>query len=183
MSGFRIANPKLYALLDKSRTGNPGTHSLKDPDAPARTEASPEPAPAPMPEGIDIAFRCGHTGLMPAHITHAAAPAYGIWASSNQDCTPCYLDSKASTAALDGEAQGLPALLGSYKQVRWALTIRRERIEEVKTSRAIRPLAACTERALDKRLALADARWWIGTRDISLTLFASATLPSRKART
>lgn len=127
-----------------------------------------------------ISYRCGHTGLMPAHITHAAAPAYGIWASSNQDCTPCYLDAKASTAALDGEAQGLPALLGSYKQVRWALTIRRERIEEVKTSRAIRPLAACTERALDKRLAVTEAAWWINCRDVSLTLFAMAKTPRRK---
>ena len=176
MSGLRIANPELYALLDKSSTGNLGIHRLKDPDAPARTEAPPKPAPDVAAQ--DITYRCGHTGQVPHHIT----PAYGIWTSANLDCPPCFLDAKASAAALDGEAQNLPALIGSYKQVRWALTVRRERIEEVRMSRAIGPLAARMEKALNRRLALADAAWWIDTRDVSLALFAAARLPGRKAR-
>lgn len=166
MSGAFIPSP-LYEFLGRPAPGEPIDWKNIDWDAWKAAEAASK----------IITYRCGHTGTMPDHVSPAARLSYSYWAAANRDCLPCYSDAQASAAAVQGKAQGLPSLIGSYKQVVWALSIRLGRLKEAETHRDL--LTVREQKSLQKRQTVAEAKWWIGTREATFDQFVKAPLPRR----
>lgn len=117
-----------------------------------------------------------------------------------QPCLDCKREAARATAEARAEADHLPALVGSERQVAWALTIRAAklaaatlavdqqvaRVEEgagrLHPSVAQRAVLDAQIAALRERVAelgrQADARWWIDRRDIDgLALLRLMTTP------
>lgn len=89
------------------------------------------------------------------------------WYEKYAVCPDCYEKARqedAETAAKQAKADGLPALTGSEKQIRWAESIRKEKMAAAREWLARHP----GEQA-DKCLAWygghASASWWIDHRD------------------
>ncbi len=112
--------------------------------------------------GHEVTHSCGHSeqhaifGAFAADIDRQARKL------SRRRCTPCYKAGKAAKAESDAvllDGIDLPALTGSEKQVRWAETIRIERL-------------ALLHRADPSRITafiiIVDAKWWIDNRAVDL---------------
>lgn len=175
LRGLRIANPEMYALLDKSYVGGGGYHF--------RSRYDQEAAPAPPQLGdtpLDrrVTVRCGHVEDIPDHVTQNANGfrAYRAWAKANWDCLQCYSTKRASEARPQPEELALPPLQGTDRQMPWAVETRRRRVVEF---RGVRPLPPRIEKRLARRLAVAEAGWWINTRGLSINDFVVAPLPRR----
>jgi hypothetical protein len=75
-----------------------------------------------------VTHACGHT------VTHALFGAYRDrekkreWLKDGL-CSDCYREEQTRLAQAQAEQQGLPALIGSEKQVAWAAKIRGERLD------------------------------------------------------
>ena len=105
----------------------------------------------------EVTYSCGHVG---------AVQIYGT-AAEREKKIACYKKARqeeAATAAKQAKADGLPALTGSEKQIRWAESIRKE-----KMATAREWLARYPGEQADKCLAWygghASASWWIDHRD------------------
>lgn len=190
LKGLRIANPKMFLLLDKSYIGGGGYH-LRSPDDRPETPQKAVPTPtqkaatAPTHEGdtpLDrrVTVHCGHEEEIPDHVTQNANGfrAYRAWAKANLDCLQCYWSKMASEARPQPEELALPNLRGTDRQVNWAIDIRRKCIVEFRGIRgSIGPLPPRIEKRLEKRLAVAEAGWWINSRGLSLDAFVAVPLP------
>jgi len=117
-----------------------------------------------------IHHTCGHsvdtnlTGNCQARDNRAA------WLAK-QPCMACVRASEAATAAAGNQAQGLPALTGSEKQIVWAEQLRCEAMRRA-TAAATTQAAGQHESLRDDLEAMAariisrqvSAKWWIDQR-------------------
>lgn len=94
-------------------------------------------------------------------------------------CRPCYVESQRVLAEAAAEAEGLPALAGTPKQLAWALTLRQKALSEAKAhldhlresgqlqgrvAKDMELFEAQKERVLEPLKAQAEAAWWIDRR-------------------
>lgn len=115
----------------------------------------------------DVTFSCGHTGTVQIFGTAAEREKKIAWYENYAFCPDCYEKARqeeVATAAKQAKADGLPALTGSEKQIRWAESIRKE-----KMAAAREWLSRYPGEQADKCLAWygshASASWWIDHRD------------------
>jgi hypothetical protein len=116
---------------------------------------------------------CGHEGeRIQLYGPHAQREAK-LEAMGRQECPAC----RAAKARSEAQSAGLPALVGSEKQVAWASDIRKGLIPREETvlaalraapsaeNQALRDVAiSAAERVLEGMRSQASARWWIDHR-------------------
>jgi len=104
-------------------------------------------------------------------------------------CRPCYIESQRAQAEAAAEAEGLPALTGTPKQIAWALALRHEALSDAEAhldhlresgqlkGRVMKDtelFEAQKERVLEPLKAQSEAAWWIDRRhDSPVTLLES----------
>ena len=99
-------------------------------------------------------------------------------------CRRCSIENQRSEAEAAAEADDLPALAGTPKQIAWALTIRHKALADAegyldhlrnsgqlkgRVGRDVELFEAQKERMLEPLKALTDASWWIVRRHESGT--------------
>lgn len=131
-----------------------------------------------------ITMSCGHDEEHNICGPYKSRAGKAEWLAANRVCADCYRkrqaeergaelarrESARAEAAKSAEAEGLPELTGSDKQVAWALTIRAELLARIDRAiginRANEPADAKV--TLDEMRAAivgrADAGWWIDRR-------------------
>ena len=82
-----------------------------------------------------ITHTCGHTETVQMYGTSKERDSKAAWLSS-KPCQECQRKAQQTAAAESAQAQGLPALVGSDKQVAWATTIRAELLCKVAQMRS-----------------------------------------------
>jgi hypothetical protein len=124
-----------------------------------------------------IPRQCGHPETVQIYGTnvhgerekHAAyltaRPCTACWQQREQDAR----EARDTEAVAQAEAEGLPALEGSGKQVAWAVTIRQDALNSLRAELARRRDAAIVEAVMPiyRRIAAREpaARAWIDGRD------------------
>lgn len=123
-----------------------------------------------------ITRACGHTESVQIYGKVSERDRLASY-EERKDCEECYKASQiakraeaAQVAADAAKASGLPALIGSEKQVAWAETIRANMIaghEDVRAKLASKDdeVAHATMGALDRIVACNSAKWYIDHRD------------------
>lgn len=127
-----------------------------------------------------VTHTCGHT---------VAVQLYGpnkdrerkLAAMRDTICDACYKAQKDAehaaanaAAAAANAAEGLPALVGSEKQIAWAESLRADRLAAIKHDPKVLP---ATKAMLLEMLAEVDeAVWWIETRSYGLTQLSTLLL-------
>ena len=81
-----------------------------------------------------ITHTCGHTETVQLYGTSRERDSKAAWLSG-KPCQECQRKAQQAQATESAQAQGLPALVGSDKQVAWATTIRAELLGKVATMR------------------------------------------------
>ena len=79
----------------------------------------------------EVTYSCGHVGTVQIYGTAAEREKKIAWYENYAVCPDCYKKARqeeATTAAKQAKADGLPALTGSEKQIRWAESIRKEKM-------------------------------------------------------
>ena len=79
----------------------------------------------------EVTYSCGHVGTVHIYGTAAERERKIDWYEKYAVCPDCYEKARqeeAATAAKQNKADGLPALTGSEKQIRWAESIRKEKM-------------------------------------------------------
>ena len=110
----------------------------------------------------EITHSCGHAERHMVYGQYAADSDRKIRDLSRRKCTTCYAAQKAAGAAADQALLAgveLPALTGSEKQVRWAGTIRTERLARLRKA---------DPTALARFASIQEATWWIDNRAADL---------------
>jgi len=86
----------------------------------------------------DINYNCGHTGREQIYGKINGREGRATWIGQHKSCPDCYQaqiladrQAKDEAAKKAAEEQGLPALVGSDKQIVWAETIRQEKIARI----------------------------------------------------
>lgn len=97
-------------------------------------------------------------------------------------CRRCSIEKQRAEAAAAAEAEDLPALTGSAKQIAWAMTIRHTAIADAeaylnhlresgqlkgRVGKDMELFEAQKERVLEPLKARIEAAWWIDRRDES----------------
>lgn len=92
-----------------------------------------------------VTFTCGHTETIQLFGKTSERERWIEWAEQNKVCPECYEKQKKEArqvatwaAAKEADENGLPTLSGSDKQIKWAETIRAEKLAEI--DRLIAPL-------------------------------------------
>lgn len=136
----------------------------------------------------NILRTCGHSdriGLVGAERERSRTRSY----EQSRMCADCYRADQQRRAASAAEASGLPTLVGSEAQTRWALTIRQARVAELAailaeaealaaraeasgtlTSEQLTSNATVlrqTRQALAGIRRQAEAKYWIERRDLT----------------
>lgn len=120
-------------------------------------------------------YKCGHYAAMPPYVTTPEdAKNYARWAKGQGLCLTCHSWLKAAKGQCDAHRRGCAELVGSVKQVRWALAIRQEKLQELDL--AVRYATALREHERSERLKLAQdklirstkAETWIVARELSV---------------
>lgn len=96
-----------------------------------------------------------------------------------RSCRPCYVESQRAQAEAAAEAEGLPPLTGTPKQVAWAATLRHKALSDAeahldylresgqlkgRVAKDMELLEAQKERVLEPLRAQTEAAWWIDRR-------------------
>ncbi|MGI4792140.1 MAG: hypothetical protein ACRYFS_25230 [Janthinobacterium lividum] len=167
--------PEFHALLDTASRpgGNPGIHKKCDP-GPQDVFA---PTPRLIPTG-NITYRCGHT--LPVHSSKPITAEYRAMAATDRDCLNCLETAQAEAISSKAIEAGLPAFRGSIRQQLYAESIRRDRLDQISVARSSGALTRRKENAIDRRLAIDDAAWWIDCRNVALEVFIKTTLSRRR---
>ena len=94
-------------------------------------------------------------------------------------CRPCYVQSQKAQAEAAAEAEGLPPLTGSPKQIAWAISLRHKALSDAEayldhldenegrpkaSARDAELFEAKKERVLEPMKAQSEAAWWIDRR-------------------
>lgn len=141
-----------------------------------------------------VTYSCGHEAEVALFGPHKERERKIEWMRQSALCPACYVaarDAERQKAQADAEAKaerdGLPALLGSEKQIAWAERIRREKMDALYKLAAIadpyngkdasmaeaKAYAEFAERIFTAALmaveAKAEAGWWINRRDDAVT--------------
>ena len=77
-----------------------------------------------------ITHTCGHTETVQMYGSASERDSKAAWLAS-KPCQECQRKAQQAQATESAQAQGLPALTGSDKQVAWATTIRAEQLGKV----------------------------------------------------
>lgn len=110
-----------------------------------------------------ITYKCGHTAVVQLYGKSADRERKIAWYATI-DCPDCQ-----AAAALDA-APDLPALDGSDKQIRWALTVRVEQLDRLSVwidSNVAPQDAGLADRITAAARSRIRASWWIDHRDDS----------------
>ena len=128
-----------------------------------------------------ITHTCGHTETVQTYGTSKERDSKAAWLSS-KPCQECQRKAQQTAAAESAQAQGLPTLTGSDKQVAWATTIRAEQLGKVAKMRSEFEALGRKQGATDdvmaeqmgqfdaltaKVAAQTSASWWIDRRSNS----------------
>lgn len=82
-------------------------------------------------------YRCGHDGVGHFDGNSRDRDRKGIWYGENHDCEQYIADARKEACELASEAatvQGLPCLSGTEKQITWAKTLRKYKLDTLKSS-------------------------------------------------
>ena len=129
----------------------------------------------------EITHTCGHVSDMQLFGPRTERERKVEWLES-QPCRQCKLAEEGARAAQANQADNLPALVGSPKQVAWAEQIRRKALDNAAKVRKIEPaaLAAATkpetialgteyvqvyEATMGKLRTETSSKWWIDNKD------------------
>lgn len=121
----------------------------------------------------NVTHTCGHA--MEYNISGRVADreSKAKWYESRA-CLLCQRASEAKEASAQAQVQGLPALVGTEKQVAWAMALRMragKRMEDMYRGQAMTAEAsAVVKRATDMLLAEPRAKWWIENHDRILSI-------------
>jgi hypothetical protein len=120
----------------------------------------------------EATLSCGHQGLVKVSGNSKAREDKIRWAKEHQLCGDCYKIELAearekanATAAAEAKENGLPQLIGSEKQIAWATTIRKNKLEEI-DAMMLTPTGDHL-RAIEKIKSQTSAKVWIDNREIS----------------
>jgi len=128
-----------------------------------------------------ITHTCGHTETVQMYGTSKERDGKAAWLAG-KPCQECQRKAQQAQATESAQAQGLPTLTGSDKQVAWATTIRAELLGKVATMRkefeAIGRKQNVTEDVMAAQMGQFDtlagkvaaqtsASWWIDRRSNS----------------
>ena len=128
-----------------------------------------------------ITHTCGHTETVQMYGSSSERDSKAAWLAG-KPCQECQRNAQQAQATESAQAQGLPALVGSEKQVAWALTIRAEQLGKVAAMRkefeAIGRKQNVTEDVMATQMGQFDAlvakltaqtaaAWWIDRRSNS----------------
>ena len=128
-----------------------------------------------------ITHTCGHTETVQLYGTSRERDNKAAWLSGKL-CQECQRKAQQAQAAESAQAQGLPTLTGSDKQVAWATTIRAEQLAGVAKMRqefeatgrkqnVTEDVMAAQMGQFDalvaKLIAQTAAAWWIDRRSTS----------------
>ncbi|MEW6016474.1 MAG: hypothetical protein AB1760_00205 [Pseudomonadota bacterium] len=119
-----------------------------------------------------VTHDCGHTETVQLYGPRRERERKLAWLEQHP-CLACVREAEARAAAANAAAQGLPDLVGSPKQVAWALRIRQQILRDADDLRAdiMRQVPNADKRItrFDSLLATiraqSSAAWWIDHRD------------------
>ena len=127
---------------------------------------------------VTIEALCGHTYREQMYGPHRGRESRQAWLE-NRDCPDCWKEQRAKEragiailAAEQNQVDGLPALIGSPKQIAWAETIRVQKIPALREmesklidngSNSARVEEA--KKILQSRVMNPQARFWIDNRE------------------
>lgn len=129
-----------------------------------------------MPTPGHITHKCGHAYTWPIIGRSASTRLARAAALADQDCPEC---SRTTDYNVFGNCDPkLARLVGTDKQVAWALQIRRKRLREINWGIVQQALPANTsrtdaERILSHVARIPEATWWIQQRDVPFDVFVS----------
>lgn len=133
----------------------------------------------------EIIYRCGHSNRIQAYGEMRKRKFY-LQSMRNRWCPECFLiiteasrQARTKLSIKIAQEHGLPDLIGSDKQIAWAATIRRTKLDAVQVEvRKAELEAGANDARLESlyaaesayaELAVKDmAKWWIDHRDYSL---------------
>jgi len=128
----------------------------------------------------DITYACGHVETVKLYGPNKDRERR-IASMSAGVCDACYKARKDAehaaanaSAAAANAAGGLPALVGSEKQVAWAESLRAERLAAIKHDPKAPPATKAI--LLDLLGEVDEAVWWIETRSYGLTQLSTLLL-------
>ena len=125
-----------------------------------------------------IVRACGHTEVVTIRGS-AKRLDLKLGRERARTCRACYVESQRAQAEAAAEAEGLPTLTGTPKQVAWALTLRHEALSHAeayldglrgsgrlkgRVARDVELFEAQKERLLEPMRAQSEAAWWIDRR-------------------
>jgi hypothetical protein len=128
-----------------------------------------------------ITHTCGHTETVQMYGSSSERDSKAAWLAG-KPCQECQRKAQQAQAAQSAQTQGVPALVGSDKQVAWATTIRAEQLGKVAAMRkefeAIGRKQNVTEDVMAAQMGQFDglvakltaqtsASWWIDRRSNS----------------
>ncbi len=135
-----------------------------------------------------IVRACGHTEVVTIRGSKERLNLK-LGRERTQTCRPCYIESQKAQAEAAAEAEGLPPLTGTPKQIDWAITLRHKSLAEAeahldhlresgqlkgRVAKDVELFEAQKERVLEPLKAQPEAAWWIDRRhDSPETLLAS----------
>ena len=117
----------------------------------------------------NVTFACGHTQAVSPKGPEKCHARKIAWLRTQQ-CPACKLAAEQERARQEAAAQGLPELVGTAKQIAWALTVRRSMLSAIRqclhTAVASGDMSPDDAFSIDQRVsAIAEARFWIENRD------------------
>lgn len=122
----------------------------------------------------DITHLCGHDERI-ALVGPTARRESRIEWEESRVCRDCYHAQQTAAAAEAAAERALPALVGSDKQVAWAITLREKFLAKFETwresegKRMLDPAKLGEFSAFaDQMTRISDARFWIDNRDRSI---------------
>lgn len=121
----------------------------------------------------DIDYACGHEETKQLYGKISARESYLTWAES-RDCPECWRAKQNEEAKKVNEEKGLPALVGSEKQVAWAESIRAKAMPSLdELTEAVAKLDDSSEQVkkakalLQATISNPQAKFWIDNRNQS----------------
>ena len=139
-----------------------------------------------------VDFSCGHTETVTLFGPMKDRYSRIEWLEEHGSCPACFRAEKERerderNAAAKAANADMVSLVGSEKQIAWAETLRRERVDAISEFRAQADEAGAdweseqgraVSRAIDHILAQAGAGWWIDNRGLHVRELLNKTIDS-----
>lgn len=117
-----------------------------------------------------VTHRCGHEVSHNLFGPGKERKSKLMWLAA-QECRECYMKKQAEEAMKKSEEMGLPELVGSEKQIAWAVQIRVQKLQELDSIKSRIPSGSEGEvrfkETIEILLGNVDSRFWIENRDLS----------------